>query len=76
MKEPRFVDIGDRGRNKENCNVKPIGGSADHAVIGVKKNGDQDHPEEDAAELHAPKIFALAKEKALHDRKNEHRPKE
>lgn len=41
VEQPCLVDIRRRGRNEENGDVQPIGGSADHTVIGVKENGDQ-----------------------------------
>lgn len=36
VEEPQLVKVHDRGTDKENGNVEPIGRPADHAVIGVK----------------------------------------
>ena len=41
MKEARFIDICNCGRNKENSNIDPIGGFSNYAVIGVKQDRDQ-----------------------------------
>ena len=41
MKELGFKEIRQRRRDKEDGNVDPIGGFSDHAVVGVKEDGDQ-----------------------------------
>ena len=71
-----FVQVDHRRRDKENGDVDPIGGLADHAVVGVEKDGDQNKTHENTAKLHTPEVLAVAEEKALHDGEEEHRPKE
>jgi hypothetical protein len=75
IKQPRFVDVSDCVGNEEDSNVYPIGRLSDRTVVRVEDHGDQDYPKKDPAELHAPEILALAKEKALNYSKNEHRQK-
>lgn len=72
----RFVEIGNSRREKENGDVDPVGRFADHTVIGVEQDRDQKLAEKDPTELYTPKIFAIAKEKALYNGKDQHRPKE
>ena len=74
LKEPCLVQVRHGGRDKEKGDVEPIGGPADDPVIGVEKDGDQDKPQEDPAELHAPKIPSVTEEEALRDGIEEHRP--
>ena len=73
---PCFIEIRRGGGNEENGDVDPIGGLADHAVVGVKKDGNQADSCEYSAEFHTPKIPTVAEEKALHDAIKEHWPKE
>ena len=75
-KQPCLVKIRDRGGNKENGNVEPIGRFTNHAVVGVEEYGDHKEPQKDSAKLYAPKIRALTEEKAVHYGKEKHWPKE
>ena len=76
LKELCLYPIRDRRGKKEDGNVEPVGGLADHAVVGVEDDRDQAHSQKDAAPLHAPEIPTVAEEKALHDGKEKGRPKE
>ena len=62
-------------RNKENGYIDPVGRLADHPVVRVKKDGDQSKSQKDTAQLYTPKILAVAKEKALNNSIEKHRPK-
>ena len=73
---PRFIEIGNRRGHKENCDVEPVGRFSNCTVVGVKNDGNEHKTEQRATQLDAPKILAVAEEKALYDRKNEHGPKE
>ena len=59
VKLPRFIDIGNGRAEKKDGDVEPVGRFADRAVVGVKKNGDKEKPQKDAAPLDAPEICAL-----------------
>ena len=48
VKLPCFKEIRNCGRNKENNNIDPIRRLADHAVVGVKQNRDQDKTKQDS----------------------------
>ena len=76
VQQPSLVKIRDCGRNKENGDVEPIGSLADHSVIGVKENRNQDDPKKNSTKLDTPKILAITEEKALYNSKNKHRHKE
>ena len=76
VQEPCFVEICDRGGNKENGDVDPVGRLADHTVVGVEDDGDQNKPTKNSAKLYAPKILSVFKKEALYYRKNEGGPKE
>ena len=62
--------------HKEDTDIEPIGRFADGTVIGVKQHGNQRKPQKHAAQLDAPKIRALPKEQALHQREYKHRPEQ
>ena len=76
VKETSFVYIGNGGTDKENGDVEPIGGFADHAVIGVKDDGYQSNSHKSSSELDTPKNFAISEEKTLYDGEDKHGPKE
>ena len=71
-----FIKICDRRGNKENGDVDPIRGSANDAVVRIEDHRNQDQTQKNSAQLYAPKIGSVTKEKALNDRKKEHWPKE
>ena len=75
-KQAVFVKIGAGGGDEENGNIHPIGRFADDPVVGVEKDRNECKPKQNAAQLHAPKIAAVAEEKPLHARKEKHRQKE
>ena len=75
-KRTPFINIGDGCRDEENRDVDPVRRFSDRTVIGVEDNGYGGEPEQNTFELDAPKVRAVAKEKALQDAKEEHRPKE
>lgn len=70
-----LVDIRDCGGNKEYRYIYPIGRFADYAVIGVENYRNENKSKSDAFELDAPKIMSVAKEKALQNGIQKHRPK-
>ena len=65
-----LVPICNRRRNEENDDVDPIGRFADDTVVGVKENWDQCQPQKNAAQLDAPKIRAVTKEKGFYNGKD------
>ena len=71
-----LIKVRDRGGNKENSYIYPIGRLADNAVIGIEKYGYKNESEKNTSKLNAPKILSVTKEKALYDSVNKHRPKE
>ena len=73
---PRLVEIRHCGGHEEDRDVDPIGRASDDTVIGIKENGYQREPEQDALQLHAPEFLKILKEKALHDGEDKHREKE
>lgn len=73
---PRFVEVGDRRRDKEDRDVDPVGRTTDHSVVGVEQHGDQRETEKRALQLDAPEVIPLPKEKALHHSEKKHRPEQ
>ena len=67
LQEAQFVKICDHGRDKEDGDVEPIGGFADSAVVGIKKDGNQNLPKKDGSQSDAGKVPPILKEKALHE---------
>ena len=76
FKKSCLVKICDRGREEKDGDVQPIGGGAYHSVVGVEQHGNKSKTQEDPPQLHAPKILAVAEEKALHHGVEKQRPKQ
>ena len=72
----REIEVGDGGADEENCDVNPIGGLADRAVVGVEENGNQGETEKNRPECDERKIRAVAKEARGDEGEEKHRPKE
>ena len=76
VKLPCLKKIDNRGGEKENGDVNPVGGASDYAVVGVKKHGNERKSKKHTSELDAPIIFSVLKIKALYDSINKHWPEE
>lgn len=70
----RFKEKRNKSGEEEDGNIHPIGRSADRAVVGIKKHGNERKPKSDAARLDAKEVLAFLEEKALHESEEEARP--
>ena len=72
--EAPLVKVDRRRRDEKDRDVEPIGGFADNAVVGIEDHGNEQEPKQDPTQLDAREILAVAEERALHRRKQQHRP--
>ena len=49
VEQSHLIGVGNGGGHKENGDIEPIGGLANHAVVGVKNHGDEHKPQQDTA---------------------------
>lgn len=76
LEEASLVDISGGGRDEKDCDVYPIGGLADSAVVGVEEYGNQQKTEDYAPKLHAPEVGSITEKEALRNGKSKHRPEQ
>ena len=76
VKTSRFVQVCSGGGNEKYSDIDPVRRAADHAVVGVKKDGNEGKSQKDATQLDPPKILVLAKENGLYYSEKQHWPEE